>query len=133
MPSAGAGPSSHSEGKTLFVIHYAPRFGDKLLSRALASPSLLKCGQISYRRWTQTEYSDYLDLIDLYLSHPKRRRPRAGWIPLGELSTMRANWFCEYESNLFGEMGRMVSEFASSILHPESSNSGSLEGYFLST
>ena len=39
--SAGAGPSSRSEGKTLFSIHYAPRLGDKFLSRALSSPSLL--------------------------------------------------------------------------------------------
>ena len=127
VPSAGAGPSSHSEGKTPFAIHYAPRLGDKFLSRALASPSLLECGQVSHRRWTQTEYSDYLDLIDPFLSHPKRRRPRAGWIPLGELSTMRASWFCEHDSNLYGEVGRMVSEFASSILHPERSNGGSLE------
>ena len=97
------------------------------MSRDLASPSLLESGQISYRRWTQTEYSDYLALIDPFLSHPKRRLPRAGWIPLGELSTMRASWFCEHDSSLFGEMGRMVSEFASSILHPERSNGGSLK------
>ena len=129
VSSAGAGPSSRSEGKTPFTIHYAPRLGDKLLSRALASPSLLESGQISYRRWTKTEYSDYLDLIDPFLSHPKRRRPRAGWIPLGGLSAMRASWFCEHDSNLFGEMGRMVSEFASSVLHLERSNGGSLEGY----
>ena len=133
ISSTGAGPSSRSEGKTPFTIHYAPRLGDKLLSRALASPSLLESGQISYRRWTQTEYSDYLDLIDPFLSHPKRRRPRAGWILLGELSTMRASWFCEHDSNLFGEMGRMVSEFASSVLHPERSNGGSLEDYLLNT
>ena len=55
VSSAGAGPSSRSEGKTPFAIHYAPHLGDKSLSRALASPSLLKSGQISYRRWTQTE------------------------------------------------------------------------------
>ena len=58
ISSAGAGPSSRSEGKTPFTIHYAPRLGDKLLSRALASPSLLESGQISYRRWTTAEYSD---------------------------------------------------------------------------
>ena len=131
--SAGAGPSSRSEGKTPFTIHYAPCLGDRLISRALASPSLLESGQISHRRWTWTEYSDYLDLIDPFLSNPKRRRPRAGWIPLGELSTMRASWFCEHDSNLYGEMGRMVSEFASAILHPERSNGGSLEDYPLNT
>ena len=42
---------------------------------------------------------------------------------------MRATWFCEYDSNLYGEMGRMVSEFAISCLHPEKSNGGSLEDY----
>ena len=45
--SASAGPSSCSEGKTPFSIHYAPHLGDKFLFRALASPSLLECGQIS--------------------------------------------------------------------------------------
>ena len=44
ISSTGAGPSSRSEGKTPFTIHYAPRLGDKSLSRALASPSLLESG-----------------------------------------------------------------------------------------
>ena len=44
VSSVGAGSSSRFEGKTPFIIHYAPCLGDKLLSRALASPSLLKSG-----------------------------------------------------------------------------------------
>ena len=125
--SAGVGPSSRSEGKNPFTIQYAPRLGDKSLPGALFTPTLLECGQISHRRWTKMEYADYLVLIDPFLSHPKRCRPRAGWIPLGDLAAMRATWFCKYDSNLFGEMGCMVSEFASSCLHPERSNGGSLE------
>ena len=89
VSSSGTGPSSHSEGKTPFTIHYAPHLGDKSLPGALFTPTLLECGQISHRRWTKTEYVDYLDLIDNFLSHPKHRRPRAGWIPLGDLATMR--------------------------------------------
>ena len=131
LPSTGAGPSSQTEGKTPFTLHYAPRLGDKSLRGARFTPTLWECGQISDRRWTWTEYADYLDLIDPFLSHPKRRRPRAGWIPLGDLAAMRATWFCEYDSNLYGEVGRMVSEFATSCLHPERSTGGSLEDYFL--
>ena len=131
LTSTGAGPSSRIEGKTPFTLHYAPRLGDESLRGARFTPTLWECGQISDRRWTWTEYADYLDLIDPFLSHPKRRRPRAGWIPLGDLAAMRATWFCEYDTNLYGEMGRMVSEFAISILHPERSNGGSLEDYLL--
>lgn len=120
VSSIRAGPSSRTEGKTPFTLHYAPRLGDKSLPEALFTLTLLECGQISHRRWTRTEYVDYLDLIDPFLSHPKRRRPQAGWILLGDLAAMRATWFCEYDSNSYGEMGRMVSEFASSCLHPES-------------
>ena len=127
VSSVGAGPSSRTEGKTPFTLHYAPRLGDKSLPGAQFTPTLLECGQISDRRWTRTEYVDYLDLIDLFLSHPKRCRPRDGWLPLGDLAAMRATWFCEYDSNLYGEMRRMVSEFATSCLHPERSNGGSLE------
>ena len=131
LSSTGVGPSSRTEGKTPFTLHYAPRLGDKSLLGARFTPTLLECGQISDRRWTRTEYADYTDLIDPFLSHPKRRRPRAGWIPLGDLAAMRTTWFCEYDSNLYGEIGRMVSEFAVSCLSPERSNGGSLEDYIL--
>lgn len=65
--SAGAGPSSYSESKTPFTLHYAPHLGDRPWSKALCTPTLLKCGQILHHRWTKTEYSDYLDLIDPFL------------------------------------------------------------------
>ena len=71
LSSTGAGPSSRIKGKTPFTLHYAPRLGEKSLPGARFTPTLLECGQISYRRWTRTEYVDYLDLIDLFLSHPK--------------------------------------------------------------
>ena len=74
----GAEPSSRSEGKTPFTLLYAPRLRDMSWYKTLFTLSLLEYGQISHRRWTKTKYSDYLDLIDPFLSHPKRRRPRAG-------------------------------------------------------